>query len=57
MEVIRTFKIEVDYSECSRAYDYGTQSWIDTTDGVMAGMTRCVEDDMDQTSLVRYVRH
>ena len=53
MEAITTFKIEVDYSECSRAYDYGTQTWIDTSEAGMAGMNRC----MDQTSRVRYLEH
>ena len=61
MEVIRTFKIEVDYSECSRAYDYGTQTWIDTsdvgTDGMNHCVDRCKDRRKDQTSRVRYVRH
>ena len=50
MKKITTFKIEVDYSECSRAYDYGAQTWIDTSEAGMAAMNHC----MDEISRVRY---
>ena len=52
MNTIGRFKILVDYSECSSAYNYGSQTWVDTSD---AGVHRIYSSKVENLDWVQAV--